>query len=101
MAKTQQDRKSKNRGDRKSKNEEDRQLSKELEMSFPARTHRQRPNLEAASPDPRSRVLKRRSTKSRVNQSFERSSAIDREYDEAPRRSAIRTRRDLRVPRPA
>jgi hypothetical protein len=36
MAKTQQDRKSKNRGDRKSKNEEDRQLSKELEMSFPA-----------------------------------------------------------------
>ena len=36
MAKTQQDRKSRNKGERKSKSEEDRQLSRELEMSFPA-----------------------------------------------------------------
>ena len=37
MAKTEQDRKSKKKEDRKSKNEEDRQLSRELEMSFPAK----------------------------------------------------------------
>ncbi len=36
MAKTNQERKSKNEEDRKSKNEQDRQLSRELEMSFPA-----------------------------------------------------------------